>query len=69
MKVSVIPIMNGVFGTVPEGLIRNLKNWESEDHPNYSIVEFGQNTEKSPRDLQKLVATQTPVKDHQLTLV
>ena len=36
----------------------------SGDHPNYSIVEIGQNTEKSPGDLRILDVTQTPVKDH-----
>ena len=40
--------------------------WMSGDHPNYSIVENGQNTEKSPGDLRTLV---TPVTDHQLTLM
>ena len=39
------------------------------DHPNYSIIENGQNTEKSPGDLKRLAVTQTPVKDHQLTLI
>ena len=34
------------------------------DHPNEYIIEIGQNTEKSPGDLRKLVS-QTPVKDHQ----
>ena len=38
------------------------------DHPNYSIVEIGQNTEKSPRDLRFSV-TQIPVRNHQLRLV
>ena len=28
------------------------------DHPNYIIVENGQNTEKSPRDLKRLAVTQ-----------
>ena len=41
----------------------------SGDHPNYYIIENGQNTEKSPGDLRRLVVTQTPVKDHQLTLI
>ena len=41
----------------------------SRDNPNYSVVEVGQNTEKSPGDLRRLTVTQTPVKDHQLTLV
>ena len=35
----------------------------------YSIVEIGQNTKKSHRDLRRLAATHTPVKNHQLTLV
>ena len=43
----------------------------SGDHPNYSIVEIGQNTKKSPGDLRRLTVaqTQTPVKSHQLTKV
>ena len=40
------------------------------DHSNNSIVdEIGQNTATSPRDLRNLAATQTPVKNHRLTLV
>ena len=41
----------------------------SGDHSNYFIIEMGQNTEKNNRDLRKLTITQTPVKDHQLTLM
>ena len=36
---------------------------------NDSIVEIGQNTEKSPGDLRRLAVTQTPVENHQLTLM
>ena len=39
------------------------------DHPDCSIVENGQNTEKNPGDLRRLAVTQTPVKDHQLILM
>ena len=39
------------------------------DNANYSIVEVGQNTEKSSGDLKRLAATQTPVKDHQLIIM
>ena len=39
------------------------------DHPNYGIIEIGQNTEKSPEDLRKLAITQTSVNDHYLTLM
>ena len=38
-------------------------------YPNYSIVEIGQNTEKSPGDLKRLAVAQTPEENHQLTLV
>ena len=41
----------------------------SGDHPNYSIVENDQNAVKSSGDLRRLAVTQTPVKDHQLTLM
>ena len=47
-----------------------LGSWRtSGDHPNYNIIENGQNTEKSPGDLRRLAVTQTPVKNHQLTLM
>ena len=39
------------------------------DNPNFSIVEIGQNTEKRPGDLRRLVFTKGLVEDHQLTLV
>ena len=45
-------------------------SWQpSGDHPNNSIVENGQNTEKSPGDLRRLAVIQSLAKDHQLTLM
>ena len=41
----------------------------SGNYPNYCITEVGQNTEKCPGDLGRLAVTQTPRKDHQLTLM
>ena len=41
----------------------------SGEHPNYSSVEIGQNTEKSPGDLRRLAVTQAPVENHHLMLV
>ena len=41
----------------------------SEDHPNNYIIEYSQNTEKSPEDLRELAVTQTPVKNHQLIII
>ena len=50
--------------------IGELRGWRtSGGHPIYSIIENGQNTEKSPGDLRRLAVTQTPVKYHQLKLM
>ena len=59
---TVIPIVIGALGKRTRGL-RNKR--ASIDNPNYSITEIGQNTEKSPGDLWRLIVTQTPVKNSQ----
>ena len=41
----------------------------SGDYANYSIIKIGQNTEKCQRVLRRLAVTQTPVRNHWLTLV
>ena len=41
----------------------------NRDHPNNSIIENGQNTEKCPGDLMRNAVTQSPVTDHQLMLM
>ena len=67
-----IPIVIGALNTVSEWLFETgaLGNkWTSGDHPNYNIIENGQNTEKSPGDLRRLVITQTSEKDYQLILM
>ena len=47
-----------------------LRSWQtSRDYPNDTIAENGQNPETSPGDLKRLAVTQTPVKNHQLTLM
>ena len=72
MKVTIIPIVIGTFGTVTKGLLKGLESrcwWTSGDHPNYNIIENGQNTEKRPGDLRGLAVTPTPVKDYQLKLM
>ena len=72
MKVTIIPIVIGAFDTVTKGLFKGpgrFGSWRpSGDHTNNSIIENGQNTEKSPGDLRRHAGTQSPVKDHQLTL-
>ena len=41
----------------------------SRDHLEYNIVNLVHNTEKSSGDLRRLGVTQTPVRNHQLTIV
>ena len=71
MEVMVIPILIGTLGSHQKigtgtGGIWNKRT--SGDHYYewrlyYFIIEIGQNTEKSPRDLKKLAVTETLVKD------
>ena len=72
MKVTVIPIVTGMLGTVNQSIgtgSGGLGNkTTSGDHPNYSIVVISQNTKKSPGDLKRLVVTETSVENHQLML-
>ena len=68
MKVTIIRIVIGAFGTVTKGLLKGLEDLEVGGRVEI-IIENGQNTEKSPGDLRRLAVTQSPVKDHQLTLI
>ena len=73
IKVTVIPIIFNVLGTVPKGFeketegIRN--QWNNQNHTGDSIVNIGQNNQKSPGDLSRLDVTQTLVNDHKLKLM
>ena len=39
----------------------------SRDHPDYSIIKIGQNTQKSPGDFMRLGFIETSVRNRQLT--
>ena len=41
---------------------------KNPDHPDYSIIVFGENTQKYPGDLYRLSHSLTPVKAHQVNL-
>ena len=61
-KVTVIPIVIGVFGshqTIDSRTGGLEKKRTSEDHLNCSIIEIGQNTEKSPGDLKRVAVAIT----------
>ena len=53
MKVTFIPIVISAFGTITKGLLKGLDELEVGEHPNYYIIENGQNTEKSPGELMR----------------
>ena len=69
MNVTIIPIVTGAFGTVTKGLLKGLEDLKVGGHPNNSIIENAQNTEKIPEDLKRLAVTQSPVNDPQLRLM
>ena len=52
-----------------KGTRRTGNQRKSKDHPDYSIVEISQNTQKSPEDLKRFAITQNPVNDYLQTLV
>ena len=61
-----IPIGSGALGTIPKGLVKRLERFQIRgysDHSEYSI------TKKIPGNLRRLTVTQTPSKNHQLTLI
>ena len=61
IKVTIIPIVIGAFGTVTKGLLKGLEDLEIrgrvETIKAIYIFEIGQNTEKSPGDLRRLADT------------
>ena len=64
---TVIPIVTGVLGTFPKGLIRSWNIRKSKMSPSYpenSILKIGQNTEKKPGDLKRSAVTRTLLKDN-----
>ena len=73
MKVTVILMIIGALGTVTKGLIQGQVDLEMKrtrgDSPNYCIIKINKNTEESPGDFKRLAITQTPVRNHRLTLL
>ena len=55
IKVTVIFIVIGALSKITKGLVIGLEGRGNKrtkgDKPNYSIIEIGQNTEKSPGDI------------------
>ena len=71
MNVTMILIVIGASGKITKGSLKGLEDMEvgGRNHPKYSIIENGQNTEKSLGDSRRFAVAQTPVKDHLITLL
>ena len=70
MKVKIIQIVTDGFGTVTKRFLKGLEDLELRGRVEPDqIIENGQNTEGGAGHLRRLAVTQTPVKDHQLTLM
>ncbi len=67
IKVTIIPIVIGAFGTITKGLLKGLEDLEVDGQ-----VETIQMTEllrtASTGNFRRLAVTQTPIKNHRLTL-
>ncbi len=72
VHVTIMPIVIGVFETVTKGLVKGLENLEVsgrvETFHTTSLLRKAR-IQKSPEDLGIFAVTQTPVKDHQVTLM
>ena len=66
MKVTILPIVIGAFGTETNWLLKGMEDLEvgrrmETIQTTASIVDNGQNTEKNPGDLKRLAVIQTLV--------
>ena len=70
---TIISIVIGDFGTVSKGLLKGLEDLEVggrvETIETTALLKMARINEKSTGDLRRLIVTQSPVKDHQLTLM
>ena len=72
MKVTTIPIVIGAFGTVTKVLLKGLEDMvvggRMETIQTIALLRTARIL-KSPGDLKRVAVTETPVKDHQQTLM
>ena len=62
-----------LLGTITKGLVKGLEDLKDggrmETIQTTTLLRTGQNREKSPIDLRRVVVTQTPVKNHRLKVM
>ena len=63
LKVTVIRFVIGTLGTISKSLEKGIGRYRNKRtsgyHPEYNSIKIGENTEKSPRYLKRLVVTHT----------
>ena len=73
MLVTIIPIVIGAFGTVTKGLLKGLEDLEVggrvETIQTIALLRTARILRRVQGDLRRLAVTQTPVKNHRLTLM
>ena len=70
MKVTIIPIVIGAFGTVTKGLLKGLEDLEVGGRvETIQMTALLRTARILRRDLRRLAVTQTLLKDYQLTLM
>ena len=70
MKVTIVPIVIGAFGTITKGLLKGLEDLEVGGRvETIQTTALLRTARILRRVLRRLAVTQTPVKNHQLTLM
>ena len=73
MNMTMIPIVTGALGMIPKSLERRLEELEIggriETIETTTLLKLTSILRRVPKDLRRIAVTQTPVKDHTLTLV
>ena len=73
VKVTIVPIVIGALGTITKGLLKGLEDLEVgervETIQTTALLRTARILRRVLETCQRLAVTQTPVKNHQLTLV
>ena len=69
MKVTIVPIVIGAFGTITKGLLKDLEDLEvggrvETIQMTAETIQMLRTARILRRDLRRLAVTQTPVKNH-----
>ena len=73
MKVTIVPIVIGAFGTITQGLLKGLEDLEVgrrvETIQMTALLRTARILRRVLKTMRRIAVTQTPVKNHQLILM